>query len=104
MVDHLENGLQYANDRAVGAIHAFVEPAQPVEVTEEFVRAVNQMHYHRVRISRRNRVKRSFLRGRSDGRALPRGAKPFTPLVGAVDEVDDHFVITLDIMESRALQ
>ena len=36
-LDHLEDGLQHADDGAVGAIHAFVEPAQAVEVTEELV-------------------------------------------------------------------
>ena len=43
---HLENGLQYADDRAVGAVHPFGEPAQPVEMTEELVGAVNKMNYH----------------------------------------------------------
>ena len=46
MVDHLENGLQNADDRAVRSVFAFGKPAQPVEVTEEFVSAVNKMHYH----------------------------------------------------------
>ena len=46
MVDHLEHGLQNADDGAVGAVHAFVEPAQPVEVTEELVGAVDEVHDH----------------------------------------------------------
>src|SRR4030095_12235683 len=54
---HLENCLQPADDRAVGAVFAFGEPAQAVEVTEE--------------------------------------------LVGAFDEVNDHFAVTLDYMASR---
>jgi hypothetical protein len=38
--------LQYADDGAVGAVHAFVEPAQAVEVTEEFVGTVDQVDDH----------------------------------------------------------
>jgi hypothetical protein len=36
-LDNLERGLQHADDSTVGAVHSFVEPAQPVEVTEEQV-------------------------------------------------------------------
>ena len=43
---HLENGLQHADDRAVRAVLAFGEPAQAVEVTEEFVSAVDEMDDH----------------------------------------------------------
>src|SRR5437773_2741374 len=32
--EHLEHGLQHADDRTVGAVHAFGEPAQAVEVPE----------------------------------------------------------------------
>jgi hypothetical protein len=39
VLDHLENGLQHGDDGAVRAVHAFVEPAQAVEVTEGFVSA-----------------------------------------------------------------
>jgi hypothetical protein len=46
VLDHLENGLQHADDSAVRAVHAFVEPAQAIEVTKQFVRAVNKMNYH----------------------------------------------------------
>ena len=46
MVDHLENGLQHADDGAVRAVHAFGESAQAVEVTEEFVSAVDEVHDH----------------------------------------------------------
>ena len=42
MVDHLEHGLQHADDSAVRAVHAFVEPAQPVEMAEELVGPVPQ--------------------------------------------------------------
>ena len=45
-LDHLEHGLQHADDSPVRAVHSFVEPAQPVEMTEQFVRAVNKMNYH----------------------------------------------------------
>ena len=43
---HLENGLQHADDGAVGAVHAFVESAQSVEMTEELVGPVNQVDDH----------------------------------------------------------
>ena len=46
VLDHLEHGLQHADDRAVRSVLAFGKPAQAVEVTEEFVRAVNKMNYH----------------------------------------------------------
>ena len=46
VVDHLENGLEYADDRAVRTIFAFVKSAQAVEVTEEFVSAVDEVHDH----------------------------------------------------------
>jgi hypothetical protein len=41
---HLESCLQHADDRAVGAVFAFVEPAQAVEVTEELVSAIDEMN------------------------------------------------------------
>ena len=44
--DHLEDGLQHADDGAVRAVLAFGKPAQAVEVTEEFVSAVDEMHDH----------------------------------------------------------
>ena len=46
LVQHLENGLQHTDDRAVRAVFAFGEPAQSVEVTEEFVSAVDKMDDH----------------------------------------------------------
>jgi hypothetical protein len=46
VLDHLENGLQYADDGAVGAVFAFGKPTQPVEVTEEFVSAVDEVNDH----------------------------------------------------------
>src|SRR6266513_3772615 len=46
VLDHLENGLQHADDGAVRAVLAFVEPAQAVEVTEEFVSAVDEVNNH----------------------------------------------------------
>ena len=45
-LDHLEHGLQHADDSAVRAVLAFVEPAQPVEVTEELVGAVDEVNDH----------------------------------------------------------
>ena len=45
-LDHLENGLQHADDRAVRTVLAFCKPAQAVEVTEEFVGAVDKMDDH----------------------------------------------------------
>ena len=46
VLDHLEDGLKYANNGAVRAVHAFVEPAQAVEVTEELVGAVDKVNDH----------------------------------------------------------
>ena len=65
--DHLENGLQHADDCAVRAVLAFGEPAQAVEVTEEFVRAVNQD---------------GLITARQAKTTRPREAKPFTRLRG----------------------
>ena len=45
-LQHLENGLQHANDRAVRAVFAFCKSAQSVKVTKQFVSAVNKMNYH----------------------------------------------------------
>src|SRR4029450_9999364 len=50
ILDHLEDGLQHADDGAVGAVHAFVEPAQAVEVTEELVGAVDKVNDPRKRL------------------------------------------------------
>ena len=46
MVDHVEHGLQHADDSAVRAVFAFGESAQAVEVTEEFVSAVDEVNDH----------------------------------------------------------
>src|SRR6266404_8004603 len=46
VLQHLKNGLQHADDRAVRTVFAFVEPAQAVEVTEEFVGPVYKMYDH----------------------------------------------------------
>jgi hypothetical protein len=45
-LDHLEHGLEHADDGAVRAVHAFVEPAQSVEVTEELVATVDEVNDH----------------------------------------------------------
>ena len=50
VLDHLENGLQHADDGAVRAVLAFGEPAQAVEVTEELVGAVDEMNDPRKRL------------------------------------------------------
>jgi hypothetical protein len=44
--DHLEKSLQHVDDGAVGTVHAFGESAEAVEVTEELVGAVDEMHDH----------------------------------------------------------
>src|SRR5882724_10418845 len=44
--EHLENGLQYADDCTVRAVLALGKPAQPVEMTKKFVRAADKMNYH----------------------------------------------------------
>ena len=46
VLDHLEHGLQHADDGAVRAILAFGKSAQAVEVTEEFVSTVNNVDDH----------------------------------------------------------
>ena len=48
--NYLENGLQHADDRAIRAVLAFGEPAQAVEVTEELVSTVDEMHDPRKRL------------------------------------------------------
>jgi hypothetical protein len=62
VVDHLENGLQHADDRAVGAVLAFVKPTQAVEMTEQLVGAVDEVNDH----------------SRQDKTMRPREATPFT--------------------------
>jgi hypothetical protein len=42
----LEHGLQNTDDGAVGAVFAFGKSAQTVEVTEEFVSAIDEMNDH----------------------------------------------------------
>ena len=46
MVNYLENGLEYTDDRAVRPVLALGETAQTVKVTKELVRTVDEMHYH----------------------------------------------------------
>ena len=46
VLQHLENGLQHTNDCAIRPIFAFGEPPQTVEVTKEFVGAVDEVNYH----------------------------------------------------------
>ena len=46
VLQHLENGLQHPDDRAVRAVFAFGEPTQSVEVTEKFVGSVDEVHDH----------------------------------------------------------
>ena len=62
-LDHLEHGLQHADDGAVRAVHAFVEPAQAVEVTEELVGAVDEVNDHFVQpnSTSRRKVRASIL-------------------------------------------
>jgi hypothetical protein len=45
-VSHQNFPLQNADDSAVRAVHAFSEPAQAVEVTEELVSAVDEVNDH----------------------------------------------------------
>jgi len=42
----LENGLQHSDDRPVRGVLAFGEPTQAVEVTEEFISAVDEVNDH----------------------------------------------------------
>ena len=45
ILNHLEHGLEHADDCAVGAILALGEPAQTVEMTEQLVSPVDEMHH-----------------------------------------------------------
>src|SRR5207245_7212828 len=71
VLDHLENGLQHADDGAVRAVLAFGKPAQAVEVAKELVGTVSEMDDHFGLTSANNRMVR------------PREAKPFTRLTEA---------------------
>jgi len=44
--DHLQNAVEHADDRAKGRILALIEAAQPVEVTEQLVRAIDEVNDH----------------------------------------------------------
>src|SRR4051812_819015 len=44
--NYLQNGLQHADDCAVRAVFAFGKPTQAVEVTEQFVRAIDEVNDH----------------------------------------------------------
>ena len=44
--DHLQNTLQDADDGPVGTVLPFGESAQTVEVTKQFVSAVDEMNDH----------------------------------------------------------
>src|SRR5215470_2016705 len=46
LLDHLEHGIQHADDRAEGAISSLVEAARSVEVTEQLVGAIDQVDDH----------------------------------------------------------
>ena len=45
-LDHLQDGVQHADDRAERPIRAAVDAAEAVEVAEQFVRAVDEMNDH----------------------------------------------------------
>src|SRR5215467_3202951 len=46
LLDHLEHGIQHADDRAEGAILSLVEAARAVEVTEQLIGAIDQVDDH----------------------------------------------------------
>ena len=46
VLDHLKHGLEHADNTAVWSVLAFREPAQPVEMTKKFVRAVDEVRNH----------------------------------------------------------
>src|SRR5215831_19465641 len=46
LLEHLQHGLQHANDPAVWTVFTFGEAAQPVKMAEQLVRAVNEMNDH----------------------------------------------------------
>ena len=45
-LDHLQDGVQHAGDRAERPIRAAVDAAEAVEVAEQLVRAVDEMDDH----------------------------------------------------------
>ena len=46
LFDHLQDAVEHADDRAKRRIFALVEAAQPVEVTEQLVRAIDEVNDH----------------------------------------------------------
>ena len=46
VLDHLQYAIQYAGNRAIRFVLAFVERALPVKVPEELVRAVDEVDDH----------------------------------------------------------
>src|SRR4029078_5841939 len=43
---HLKHALQHTDHRAIRRVHPFIEPSQSVEMTEEFVGAVDEVNHH----------------------------------------------------------
>ena len=46
LLEHLQHGLQHADDRAVRTVLSLVEATQPVEVAKQLVGAVYDMNDH----------------------------------------------------------
>src|SRR5262245_43862763 len=46
LLDHLEHGIEHADDRVEGAISSLVEAARSVEVTDKLVGAIDQVDDH----------------------------------------------------------
>src|SRR5215475_14899589 len=79
-LDHLEHGIQHADNRAEGAIFSLVEAARSVEVTEQLVGAIDQVddhpgptprrscHEHSLPVKTRPQRKRRALPGASGAR------------------------------------
>src|SRR5262245_16675342 len=71
-LEHLEDGVQYTEHRAVGRVLALVEAPQPVKVTEQLVGAVDQVNDHRTR--RASPHRRAVDRGLDTHAGIVRGS------------------------------
>src|SRR5262245_48271145 len=83
LLDHLEHGIDHADDRAEGTISSFVEATRPVEVTEQLVGAVDQVDDH-ARSKRGSTPRSPFISTARRGCCVPgwsvdRDPEPKTP-------------------------
>ena len=89
MVDHVEDGLQHADDRAVGTVHAFGEPPQSVEMTEELVSAVDEVNDHFGNAGKGDRACNSRWRSLYEG-LMRMSMNTTSSGSGRVDDIQSH--------------